>query len=128
MRNVRVAAAQLGPIQKDDSRQVVVARMVELMDQAAAQKADLIVYPELALTTFFPRWHYEDRAEADFWFEREMPNAATRPLFERAAEHQVAVLRLCRAHPGRAPLQHLDPGRSRRRHRRQVPQGASARA
>ncbi len=35
MRNVRVAAAQLGPIQKDDSRQVVVARMVELMDQAA---------------------------------------------------------------------------------------------
>jgi predicted amidohydrolase len=91
MRNVRVAAAQLGPIQKDDSRQVVVARMVELMDQAAAQKADLIVYPELALTTFFPRWHYEDRAEADFWFEREMPNAATRPLFERARKHGMAM-------------------------------------
>ena len=91
MRNVRVAAAQLGPIQKDDSRQVVVARMVELMDEAAAQKADLIVYPELALTTFFPRWHYEDRAEADFWFEREMPNAATRPLFERARKHGMAM-------------------------------------
>src|SRR3954451_6172021 len=91
MRNVRVAAAQLGPIQKDDSRQVVVARMVELMDQAAAQKADLIVYPELALTTFFARWHYEDRAEADFWFEREMPNAATRPLFERAMKHGMAM-------------------------------------
>ena len=91
MRNVRVAAAQLGPIQKDDSRQVVVARMVDLMDEAAAKGADLIVYPELALTTFFPRWHYEDRAEADFWFEREMPNAATRPLFERARKHGMAM-------------------------------------
>jgi len=24
----------------------------------------------------------EDRSEADIWFEREMPSAATRPLFE----------------------------------------------
>jgi predicted amidohydrolase len=91
MRNLRVAAAQLGPIQKDDSRQAVVARMLDLMDQAAAQKADLVVYPELALTTFFPRWYWEDRAEADFWFEREMPNAATRPLFARALEHGMAM-------------------------------------
>ena len=128
MRNVRVAAAQLGPIQKDDSRQVVVARMVELMDQAAAQKADLIVYPELALTTFFPRWHYEDRAEADFWFEREMPNAATRPLFERASEARHGdVLRLCRADARGAPFQHLDPRRPRRHDRRPLPQGAPAR-
>ncbi len=59
MRNVRIAAAQLGPIQKDDSRQVVVARMIDLMDEAKGQGVDLIVYPELALTTFFPRWHYE---------------------------------------------------------------------
>jgi N-carbamoyl-D-amino-acid hydrolase len=91
MRNIRVAAAQLGPIQKEDSRQVVVRRMIDLIDEAKRQGADLIVYPELALTTFFPRWHYEDRAEADFWFEREMPNAATRPLFERAAGHQMAM-------------------------------------
>jgi predicted amidohydrolase len=91
MRNIRVAAAQLGPIQRDDSRQVVVRRMIDLMDEAKEEGADLIVYPELALTTFFPRWHYEDRAEADFWFEREMPNAATRPLFERAAGHRMAM-------------------------------------
>ncbi len=60
--------------------------MLELMDQAKAKGADFIVYPELALTTFFPRWYHEDRGEADFWFEKEMPNAATRPLFERAAQ------------------------------------------
>lgn len=91
MRNIRVAAAQLGPIQKEDSRQSVVRRMIDLMDEAKGQGADLTVYPELALTTFFPRWHYEDRAEADFWFEREMPNAATRPLFKRAAEYGMAM-------------------------------------
>jgi predicted amidohydrolase len=90
-RIVTVAAAQLGPIQRDDSRQAVVARMIALMDRAAAQGADLIVYPELAFTTFFPRWFHEDRAEADCWFEREMPSAATRPLFERAATHRMAM-------------------------------------
>jgi len=53
--------------------------------------ANLIVYPELALTTFFPRWYMTDQAEVDAWFEREMPNAATRPLFERAREHAMAM-------------------------------------
>jgi len=79
-RIVTVAAAQLGPIQKADSRQSVVARM----DEAAAKGADFIVYPELALTTFFPRWYHEDRAEADGWFETQMPNPAVQPLFDRA--------------------------------------------
>src|SRR2546423_4361307 len=85
------AAAQLGPIQKADSRDAVVKRMIALIDEAKAKGADLIVYPELALTTFFPRWYMEDQAEVDTWFEREMPNAATRPLFERAARHQMAM-------------------------------------
>ncbi|MFZ0849947.1 MAG: N-carbamoyl-D-amino-acid hydrolase [Hyphomicrobiaceae bacterium] len=90
-RIVTVAAAQLGAIQKADTRQVVVARMLDLMDQAKARGADFIVYPELALTTFFPRWYYADRAEADVWFEKEMPNAAVRPLFERAARHGMGM-------------------------------------
>jgi N-carbamoyl-D-amino-acid hydrolase len=91
MRIVKVAAAQMGPIQKVESRQVVVARMLALMDQAKAEGCDLIVYPELALTTFFPRWYMEDQDEIDFWFDREMPNAATLPLFERASEHGIAM-------------------------------------
>jgi predicted amidohydrolase len=90
-RILTVAAAQLGPIQKADSRQAVVARMLELMKEAKSKGADFIVYPELALTTFFPRWYHADRTEADFWFEREMPNAATRPLFEAAAKHAMAM-------------------------------------
>jgi predicted amidohydrolase len=90
-RIVTIAGAQLGPVQKADSRESVVARMIALMDQAKAKGANFIVYPELTLTTFFPRWYYEDRAEADGWFEREMPNYATRPLFERAKAHGMAM-------------------------------------
>src|SRR5215470_15470492 len=91
MREVKVAAAQLGPIQQTEPRQTVVARMLDLMKQAKSQHCDLIVYPELALTTFFPRWHYQDRGEADIWFEREMPNAVTTPLFAQAKEFGMAM-------------------------------------
>ena len=91
MRQVTVGAAQLGPIQKADGRQEVVARMVALLTEAAGKGCDLVVFPELALTTFFPRWHWEDRAEADEWFEREMPNAATQPLFDAAKKHGIAI-------------------------------------
>ncbi len=90
-RVLRVAAAQSGPIQKADSRQVVVKRMIDLLDQAKAQTCDLVVYTELALTTFFPRWYMTDQAEIDAWFEREMPNPAVRPLFEKAAEYKIAM-------------------------------------
>jgi len=90
-RIITVAAAQLGAIQRADTRQAVVARLLDLMDQAKAKGANFIVYPELALTTFFPRWYYQDRSEADFWFERDMPNAAVRPLFERALKHGMGM-------------------------------------
>ena len=90
-RVLRVAAAQSGPIQKAESRQAVVKRMIDLLDQAKAQRCDLVVYTELALTTFFPRWYMTDQAEIDAWFEREMPNPAVRPLFEKAAEDKIAI-------------------------------------
>jgi N-carbamoyl-D-amino-acid hydrolase len=90
-RVLRVAAAQSGPIQKAESRQAVVRRMLDLLDQARAQRCDLVVYTELALTTFFPRWYMTDQAEIDAWFEREMPNAAVRPLLEKAADAKIAI-------------------------------------
>lgn len=90
-RIVTVAAAQLGPIQKAEGRQAVVARMLTLMDEAHARGATFIVYPELALTTFFPRWYHENRAEADPWFEQAMPSPATQPLFDRARHYGMAM-------------------------------------
>ncbi len=91
MRELVIGAAQMGPIQRADSREAVVERMIALLDRAKGHGCDLVVYPELCLTTFFPRWLIEDQAEVDRYFEREMPNAATRPLFERAREHGVAI-------------------------------------
>jgi len=90
-RVLRIGGGQMGPTHKADSRQAVVRRMLDLLDQAKAQKCDLVVYPELALTTFFPRWYMTESAEVDAWFEREMPSAATRPLFERAAENRIGL-------------------------------------
>ena len=83
-RIVKVGAAQLGPIQRTDSRPQVVKRLLDLLHQAKAHGCDLVVYPELALTTFFPRWWMEDQREIDAFFEREMPGLETRPLFDEA--------------------------------------------
>jgi predicted amidohydrolase len=88
-RILTVGAAQLGPIQRADSRASVVARMVELIRQAKAHGCDVVAFPELALTTFFPRWFMEDQAEIDSFFEREMPGPETRALFEAAAQARI---------------------------------------
>ncbi len=58
--------------------------MLALLHQAAEHGVELVVFPELALTTFFPRWFVDDIAEADHWYERSMPNEATQPLFDEA--------------------------------------------
>ncbi len=83
-RPLTVGAAQLGPIQRADGRPQVVKRLLDLLHQAKAHGCDLVVFPELALTTFFPRWWMEDQAEIDAFFEREMPGPETSPLFEEA--------------------------------------------
>jgi predicted amidohydrolase len=91
MREIVIGGAQMGPIQRADSREAVVKRMIALLDRAHGRGCTLVVFPELALTTFFPRWMMADRAEVDRWFERAMPNAATRPLFDRARSLGVAI-------------------------------------
>jgi len=83
-RILTVGAAQLGPIQRADSRAAVVARLVGLLRQAASHGCQLVVFPELALTTFFPRWWMTDQEEIDSFFEREMPSNETAPLFNEA--------------------------------------------
>lgn len=82
-RVVRVAAAQMGPTQRGDARPDTLGRMVALLEQAAAAGATLAVFPELAFTTFFPRWLL-DAPELDTLFERTMPNPDVQPLFDRA--------------------------------------------
>src|ERR1043165_8165305 len=82
-RHLKIAAAQLGPIQLADTREAVVKRLIALMREAHAQGARFIVFPELALTTFFPRWWMDDPAEVDRrFFEECMPSPGPQPLFD----------------------------------------------
>jgi hypothetical protein len=87
-RNLRIAAAQMGPNQRADSRDAILSRMVALLDAAADRGAGLVVFPELAFTTFFPRWLLND-AELAGYFEPAMPNPAVQPLFDRARERGI---------------------------------------
>ncbi len=89
-RHLKIAAAQLGPLNLADSREAAVKRLVALFREAAGMGAKFIVFPELALTTFFPRWWIEDQGEVDRkFFEAAMPNATVQPLFDLAREHGV---------------------------------------
>jgi predicted amidohydrolase len=83
VRVLRAAAAQMGPTQKADSREHTLARMLKLLEEAASGGASLVVFPELAFTTFFPRWFLEGEM-LDQYFERGMPNPAVQALFDRA--------------------------------------------
>jgi len=85
VRVLRAAAAQMGPTQKADSREHTLDRMLVLLEEAAACGATVVVFPELAFTTFFPRWLIEGEA-LDHYFERGMPNPAVQSLFDRARE------------------------------------------
>jgi predicted amidohydrolase len=83
-RIVTVGIAQLGPIPLSQSRQDVVVRLLALMEDAARMGCDLVVYPEAALTAFFPHWWIDDEDELDSFFERDMPNPAVQSLFDAA--------------------------------------------
>lgn len=83
------ASAQLGPVARDEPRSSAVSRMVALLREAHRRGAKVVVFPELALTTFFSRWFIEDDEEIDSYYETEMPNAVTQPLFDAAAELNV---------------------------------------
>ena len=89
-RSLPLAVAQLGPIARDEPRESAVKRMIALLRKADDAGSKLIVFPELALTTFFPRWYFEDQADVDAFFETDMPNADTEPLFDAAARAGIA--------------------------------------
>ena len=84
-RIVPVAAAQMGPTQRADTRAHTLDRILHLLEQAASAGARLVVFPELAFTTFFPRWLLDD-AELEAFTDAAMPNPAVQPLFDRARE------------------------------------------
>ena len=85
-----IAAAQLGPVNRGTPRSAVVARMTALLRQARARDIGLVVFPEMALTPFFPRQPVDDPAELASYYESAMPGPATQPLFDAARELGIA--------------------------------------
>ena len=88
-RELVIASAQMGPIPRADTRKRTLARLIDMMKRAKSLGADLVVFPELALTTFFPRWFMTDPVEIDSFFEKEMPGPETALLFDTAARLQI---------------------------------------
>jgi predicted amidohydrolase len=85
MRKLKIAAAQLGPLHRADTRAAATKRLVDLLRQAHGMGARFVVFPELAFTTFFPRWWMEDQSEVDaLFFEESIPSGKTQPLFDEA--------------------------------------------
>jgi predicted amidohydrolase len=58
-RILRLAACQVGAIHKSDHREDTMNRLLHLLDNAASQGATLALFPEIAFTTFFPRYLLE---------------------------------------------------------------------
>lgn len=69
-----------------------VGRMVELLHEAVDKGAQLAVFPELALTSFFPYLYFEDRTVLDrFFLAGDLTQGVTAPLFDAARQRKVAV-------------------------------------
>jgi len=84
-RRLKIAAAQLGPLNLADTRTTATKRLVKMLRDAHSMGAKFVVFPELALSTFFPRYWYEDQAETDRkFYEATIPSAETQPLFDEA--------------------------------------------
>ena len=86
-RHVKVAAAQLGAINEGTSREEMVDRMLGLLEQAIAEDVEILAYPELALTPYFPK---RIRDDYDQFFETEVPPKCLEPLLRRAGQAGVA--------------------------------------
>jgi predicted amidohydrolase len=84
-RMIKVAAVQLGP--STEEKKEVVGRMERLMIEAAEQRVDMLGFPELGLTQFFP-----NRLERDSerWFDV-LPGPLTERLFGIAREAGIVV-------------------------------------
>jgi predicted amidohydrolase len=93
-RTLKVAAAQLGPIHLTSKREDTITRMLKLLQEAAGRGAQLVLFPECAFTTFFPRHLINSQTELDTFFEHndDLPNSPnTKPLFDEAKKLGVDI-------------------------------------
>lgn len=91
-RILKVAAAQIGAINKGADRKETLDRLIKLLHDASSQGVKLVVFPEVALTTFFPRYMFTDEEELDSYFESDADittSPRTKALFDDA--HKLGI-------------------------------------
>lgn len=92
-RIIRIAAAQVGAVHRPDARSDTLKRLIKLLDKAASQGAQVVLFPECTFTTFFPRHFFADEAELESFFEHGDVTTSenTRGIFDRAKELGVDI-------------------------------------
>jgi hypothetical protein len=95
-RKLRVAAAQVGRIDRTTPRFDILSRLVTLLEQAASQSVKLVVFPETTFAAFFPRYLLDDEELGGF-FEKEPEEGiahceSVKPFFDKAKELGVDVV------------------------------------
>ncbi len=92
-RIIRIAAAQMGSTNYTDAREKTLGRMLALLDAAVARGAQVVLFPETAFGTFFPRFLISDPVELDSFFEHGdiVTQPQTKLLFDRARHHAVHI-------------------------------------
>lgn len=91
-RELVVAAAQMGPVERKESVESVAGRMVSLVERAASRGSQLVVFPELAAVPFFPHWVIDDRQELLAYYDLDEPVGRTPDVFRRARELGIAIV------------------------------------
>ncbi len=81
-RSLIVSAAQLGPIPVSATRAQTLERLIKLLEGAAVEGTQLVVFPEAALTPFFPHWLVHDEDELHSYYEKDLPGPDTQALFD----------------------------------------------
>ncbi|KAL9103614.1 MAG: hypothetical protein Q9187_008988, partial [Circinaria calcarea] len=93
-RKLKVAAAQVGAVHIDSDRPATLDRLVKLLKDAASQGAQIVLFPEIALTTFFPRHLFEDQIKLESFFEHGediSTSSDVGPLFDEARKLGVDI-------------------------------------
>ncbi len=88
-RKITIAAGQLGP--NLSGKQDLIERILNLLEKANDKGVNIIGFPELSLSLFFFPKEIVPPEKREDLFE-EIPNEFTKPIFERAAKYNIAMV------------------------------------
>ena len=82
----------MGPVHLSSTRQETLERMIKLLQSASKLDAQLVLFPETAFTTFFPRHLITDQKELDAYFEHgDDLTQSEKPLFDEAKRLEIDI-------------------------------------